>query len=382
MSQRAKQILFVFLDTGGGHCSAASAVAQALCDRYGEEAQVDLVDAMTGYLPWPFSELNSLYNQLVRLNGWPWALTYHLSNGPRRVALLKEAWWPLVRESLLRLLREHPADVVVCCHPLLKDPVLRAQDEVGSKAPLVTLVTDLIAGHAFWFVPGDARCLVPTERARRRALASGLSEKRIQVTGLPVGPCFVASAEEPRSAFRHRLGLKADLPLVLLTSGADGMGAFHSLCRAIVESGVEAQLAMIAGRNEDLRAQLASETWPLPVEVKGFVRNMYEWMGAADLLVTKAGPSTISEALVMGLPMVLSDALPGQELPNVDYVVQSGAGVWAPDPGRAAGAVRGLLTSDDSSLAQMSARARALSQPEAAWRVAEIAWACANGELA
>jgi UDP-N-acetylglucosamine:LPS N-acetylglucosamine transferase len=98
--------------------------------------------------------------------------------------------------------------------------------------------------------------------------------------------------------------------------------------------------------------------------------------------VTKAGPGTISEALVMALPMVLIDALPGQEQPNVDYIVQAGAGVWAPTPGQAAAAVYELLSSDQSRLAHMRASAQALAQPNAARHVAEAVWATANEELA
>ena len=287
----------------------------------------------------------------------------------------------MVRAATSRLLHDHPADVIVSCHPILNYPILRLLSESGVATPLITLVTDLIAAHAFWFVPGVTRCLVPTEGARQKALACGLPAERVLVTGLPVSPCFVVAAREDSFAVRRRLGLEPDLPVVLLMGGAEGMGPLHRLCRAVADSGVQAQLIVVTGRNERLRARLAAETWPLPVRVEGFVRNMHEWMRAADLLVTKAGPSTVSEALVMGLPMVLSGALPGQERPNVDYVVQAGAGVWAPAPGRVATMVRELLPPANPRLAQMAARARALAQPNAARRVAEIVWAAAGGEL-
>ena len=139
-------------------------------------------------------------------------------------------------------------------------------------------------------------------------------------------------------------------------------------------------LVMIAGRNKRLRSKLAAETWPLPVRVEGFVHNMHEWMRAADLLVTRASPTIISEALVMGLPMVLSGALPGQEQPNVDYVVQAGAGVWAPTPRQVTTAVQELLAPGNPQLAQMAARARALARPDAARHVAEVVWAAAGGQ--
>jgi UDP-N-acetylglucosamine:LPS N-acetylglucosamine transferase len=137
---------------------------------------------------------------------------------------------------------------------------------------------------------------------------------------------------------------------------------------------------MVAGRNGRLRGKLAAETWPLPVRVEGFARNMHEWMRSADLLVTRASPTVISEAMVVGLPMVLSGAFPGHERPNVDYVTRAGAGLWAPKPGQAAAAVCKLLTSGNPDLTQMAARARSLARPDAARHVADILWSIAGGE--
>jgi 1,2-diacylglycerol 3-beta-galactosyltransferase len=71
-------------------------------------------------------------------------------------------------------------------------------------------------------------------------------------------------------------------------------------------------------------------------------------MRAASLLVTKAGPGTITEALNAGLPMVLHSHLPGQETGNIDYVVEAGVGLWAPGPQRTAEAVQWWLTNEDA----------------------------------
>jgi 1,2-diacylglycerol 3-beta-galactosyltransferase len=382
VNRHTRHLLFLFSDTGGGHRSTAYAVARALQDLHGERAQVELVDALADYAPWPFKHLSDLYPQMVRLKGRPWAATYHLSDGPRRVELFTKGWWPLVRAASFQLLHEHPADVIVSYHPALNHVILRTLAKIRAKTPLVTLVTDLTTTHAFWLAPEVTWCLVPTEEARRQALACGLPAERVLTTGLPVNPRFIDATQEDPRAVRRRLGLEVDGPVVLLVSGADGMGSPYCLCKAVVDSGVQAQLVVVAGRNSRHRARLASEPWPLPVRVEGFVHNMHEWMRAADLLVTKAGPSTISEALVMGLPMVLSGALPGQERPNVEYVVRAGAGVWAPTPSRAAATVRELLSPGNPALAQMRARARTLAQPDAARRAAEIIWAVAGGELA
>jgi len=379
MGRCVRRLLLLFSDTGGGHRSSACAVAQALRDRYDGQARIELVDALADYAPWPLNRLGNIYTYMVRLRGWPWAAGYRLSDGPRRVALLTRACWPWVRAALRDLLHEHPADVIVSCHPVLNHLTLRILTQIRARTALITLVTDLATGHALWFAPEVAHCLVPTGESREQALARGLPAERVLVTGLPVHPRFVEVAQEDPLVVRRRLGVRLESPMVLLVSGAEGMGPVRRISRAVADSGIQAQLVIVAGRNERLRARLSAETWPLPVRVEGFVDNMHEWMRAADLLVTKAGPSTVSEALVMGLPMVLSDALPGQERPTVDYVVRAGAGVWAPTPGRAAAAVRELLTPGNPRLAHMSACARALAQPDATRRVAEVVWAVAGG---
>ncbi len=381
MNRRPKRLLLLFSDTGGGHRSPACAVAQALQDLYDGQVRIELVDALADYAPWPFNRLSSIYPYMLRLKGWPWAAGYHLSDGPHRVTLLTSGCWPWVRPALFRLIHDHPADAIVCFHPIFNHLILRTLTKIKAKTPLITQVVDLATAHAFWFVPEATRCLVPTGESRQRALARGLPAERVLTTGLPVHPRFVTTAQQDTRAVRRRLELEPDLPAVLLVGGAEGMGPLRHISRAVADSGVQAQLVVIAGRNERLRSRLLAEAWPLPVRVEGLVHNMHEWMQAADLLVTKAGPSTVSEALVMGLPMVLSGALPGQERPTVDYVVQAGAGIWAPRPGQVASAVRELLTPGTLRLSQMAARARSLARPDAAWRVAEIVWnaACDQG---
>ena len=378
----SRRLLFVFSDTGGGHRSTACAVAQTLRERHGVQAEIEMVDALAEYAPWPFNHPSSVYPHMLRLKGLVWSAGFFLSDGPHRVKLPAAGWRLLTGMAMRRLLQDHPADLIVSCHAAFNHLLSRLLPRATAEMRMVTLVTDLTAAHAFWFAPGVARCLVPTESTRRRAVTRGVPPERVQATGLPVRSCFAEIAEEDKRTVRQRLGLESGLPVVLLASGAEGMGPLRRVCKAITSDGVRAQLVVVTGRNGRLRRHLTQEKWSLPVRVEGFVDNMHEWMRAADLLVTKAGPTTISEASIMGLPMVLSGALPGHERPNVDYVVRAGAGVWAPTVGQVMRAVRELLPPASPALAQMAARARALAQPDAAQRVAQVLWTIAKGELA
>jgi 1,2-diacylglycerol 3-beta-galactosyltransferase len=140
-------------------------------------------------------------------------------------------------------------------------------------------------------------------------------------------------------------------------------------------------LIIIAGRNKLLKQRLDESHWKEPMKSYGFVTDMPRLMSAADVLVTKAGPATISEACIAGLPMILYDAIPGQETGNVDYVVENKAGVYAPSPREVADALALWLSEGTAGIARRAANAKALGRPDAVWDIADEAWKLAHHEL-
>ena len=127
----------------------------------------------------------------------------------------------------------------------------------------------------------------------------------------------------------------------------------------------------MTGRNATLQAELAAIHWEIPAHIYGFVDNMPELMHAADLLVTKAGPGTISEALIAGLPMILADFIPGQETGNVQFVEENGVGRYVPDAEAIADLVQEWCTPGQPTLATMASNAVRLARPRAALLIAE-----------
>ncbi|MBE0699350.1 MAG: galactosyldiacylglycerol synthase, partial [Anaerolineaceae bacterium] len=107
------------------------------------------------------------------------------------------------------------------------------------------------------------------------------------------------------------------------------------------------------------------------VKIYGFVQEMPDFMRASDILVSKAGPGTISEAFIAGLPVILYSRLPGQEDGNVGYVVDNFAGVWAPRPDAVVTAMRYWLDHPDQRRKAMDACLR-LARPQAAREIAHL----------
>ncbi len=128
---------------------------------------------------------------------------------------------------------------------------------------------------------------------------------------------------------------------------------------------------MLTGHNAVLRSRLHAETWALPVHVLDFVGDPAPWFAAADLLLTKAGPSTLYEASYAGLPLILTGFIPGQEAANVTWVEEAGAGVYAPQPAQAA-RVAAQWLNERATLETVAAHARTLAPPDAADIVADL----------
>jgi processive 1,2-diacylglycerol beta-glucosyltransferase len=166
-------------------------------------------------------------------------------------------------------------------------------------------------------------------------------------------------------------------------SGGHGVGPVEETYRALLASTIPSQLVVVCGRNESAKARLAAIRPPHRHRVKllGFTERMRWLMAAADLLVTKPGGLTVSEALACGLPMVLVSPIPGQEERNADYLLENGAAVKAATPAALTGKVETLL-SDEKRLAEMRRRAKKLGHPAAGEAVAAQALELLRGREA
>ncbi len=369
-TEAPRRVLVLMSDTGGGHRAAAEAIRAAAQERYGEALQFQLVDVFRDYTPAPFNHAPEIYPLWVNHAPPLWRLSYMLSDHKLTSGLivrLLTAYW---RRRIERMLADHPADMVLNVHSIIARPVMNILSERTPRPSTMTVVTDLVTTHAFWYDPRVDRCLVPTPAARQRGLAMGLQEAQIAVTGLPVHPDFVRRLA-PQAEARRLLEIDPTLPAVLLVSGGEGMGPLFKIARAIDAKRLRCQLLIVAGRNRPLREQLDAQDWHQPTHIYGFVDFMPRLMAAADMIVTKAGPATISEACMAGLPVIISGRVPGQEDGNIQMLLEQDIGVFAPTPEAVAQAVAAWLNADPDEHQQRSRRARDLARPDAAWTIAD-----------
>ena len=371
MNPRKKRILFFFSDTGGGHRSAAEAIREAFYRDYADLAEIVLVDAFKDTTPFPFNQTPKIYLPLTTYAEFLWATGFALTNH----RLMRRASIALVdliaNAGLRRVLREQSPDLVVNDHPIFSAAVCRAVESVCPQVPFVTVVTDLFTAHQLWYDPKTDLTIVPTDGARKVGEKIGVPNDKMQVVGLPVSLKFLGNSKT-REEHRTELGLDANMRTALIVGGGEGMGKLYDIARAINDAKLPLQLVIIAGRNQSLKEKLEQAPWQIPVCIQGFVTNMPDWMRASDVIITKAGPGTICEALACGLPIILSGFLPGQEEGNVTFVQKTQVGVLCREPNEIARTLGTWLEPGNDALNRFEKRAGEVARPHAALDIAKI----------
>ncbi|EFJ25510.1 monogalactosyldiacylglycerol synthase [Selaginella moellendorffii] len=371
-----KRVLILMSDTGGGHRASAEAIKATFELEYGDEYIVNIVDLWKDHTPWPFNQVPRTYNFLVK-HETLWKFTFH-GTRPRLIHQTNFAATGIfIAREVAKGILKHKPDVIVSVHPLMQHIPLRILKTRGllDRIPFTTVITDLNTCHPTWFHKLTTVCFCPSKEVAQRALKAGLKQSQIRVHGLPVRPSF-SRPTRSKDELRRELGMEEDLSAVLLMGGGEGMGPVEETARALGDalkcphSGKPlGQLIVICGRNKRLANRLKAVEWSIPVQIRGFETNMQEWMGACDCIITKAGPGTIAEAMIRGLPVIINDYIAGQEVGNVPYVVDNGVGKYCENPNEIALTVAEWFTTKRKELAQMAENAWKLARPDAVFRI-------------
>lgn len=425
-SKQKGTIQILMSDTGGGHRASANALRDAFDELYPGQIEVDIVDIFTDYGPFfPFNSFVPIYKIMAE---YPilWEIAFKSGETPLGL-WLNEVILELFCFEPFKKCMTRPsgssgkrADMVVSVHPLTQDIPLKILNDVDSNGtsrnegrvtPFATVVTDLAGAYPAWFNSKVDKCFVPSDVLNQAARNRGLSSEQLVQYGLPIRKGFWADSDSPSSAtarmannsgnffddlfasfgggkktssgstanasksvLQGKLGMKEGVPTVLIVGGGDGMGGIIQQAKAMgdklskkaAEDGREYQMVVVCGNNKKAQEILSANDWGegVAVTVNGFVNNMDEWMRSSDVIVTKAGPGTIAEASICGLPCMLSSFLPGQEEGNVPYVENSGFGSYSGNPNIIAETVSTWLSSPEM-LQTMQAAALAAARPTA-----------------
>jgi processive 1,2-diacylglycerol beta-glucosyltransferase len=363
----APRILVLSAPYGAGHARAADAVARAFA---AEGAQVEVLDHFVSFLPPAFVRTSlAMFWGILRVAPSLWGLAYEFSAriGPRSPAMA--GMDRIGSEGLLRHLEQTRPDAVVHVHPTPAGAMASLRARGATRLPHGIVFTDFSA-HPQWIHAGLERYFVPTEAVRAGVVAQGVAADRVVTSGLPVDPTFMTPPDRP--ALRVALGLPADVPVVLVTGGMQGLlRGVAEACEALAALDRPFVALAVCGDHHRLAARLRERHGrDARFRIFGHVTDMARVIGVADLVVSKAGAMTCAEALALGRPLLLHRSLPGQEQANEAGLVAAGAALRA----RGARELRrclDALLAEPELRAALAATARTLRRPEAGRTVAK-----------
>ena len=232
----------------------------------------------------------------------------------------------LFARELYPTIEEYAPDIILSTHPFATEMVseLKAQGKV--KVPLICLMTDYGA-HRAWICENVDAYVVAAEHMVDELAAFGVDKSKVYPYGIPVFANFF----EPQDTemLVREMEMDPEVPIVLFMAGSFGVSNIIGLYRRLVSQNVPLQVIVITGRNKKLYEAFEKEVKVSPMKTKliYFTDEVEKYMHASDLIVTKPGGLTVSEALACNLPLAVFSAIPGQEEDNANFLKANDMGV-------------------------------------------------------
>lgn len=357
---------FIYFEAGGGHKSAAMALESVIgAEGYGWNVRLvnlqEVLDPLDIFRKLTGIRLEDIYNRLLA-KGWTLGSVYLLPLMQGVIRMYHDASVKL----LVDFWKQRRPDMVVSLVPNLNRALFESLHKSLPGTPFVTILTDLAdyPPH-FWIEKQPQYFICGTEKAKEQAIALGHSAARIfQTGGMILRPSFYQTPTVVRHEERQRLGLNPDLPTGIVLFGGEGSNVMFSIAEKLGNSSLDLQLIMICGRNASLKSRLQDLRTRNRMFVEGFTKEIPYYMSLSDFFIGKPGPGSISEAIKMGLPVIVESnawTLP-QERFNGEWVRDQRVGIVLRNFRQISNAVEELLAGNRlsemrSRIVQMNNRA-------------------------
>lgn len=366
---KINNILIISASIGSGHNRAANAVAAELKQRY-PAAQINVVDFMAGKNSYVNRLVKESYLKLLDISPNIYDLLYRWTQGAQRGSKAKSLVGRIMKRSMAKLVNRYQPDLLVTTHPFPCGAAAQLKAEGRIITPLMAVITDFSV-HRMWIYKEVDCYFVAAPELHVQLAEQGIEQERVYVTGIPISTEFAANVDG--DLMINKLGLDKQKPIVLIMGGGLGLGGVKEALMSLERVIMPLQIIVVTGRNSVLRHELkaAADSSCHVTQVLGFTKRISELMAIADILITKPGALTISEALAMQLPMLLYESIPGQEKDNAAWLEANGAATLIREEQDLGSQVTRMLVNEEFRK-NIEDRAAKLAKPRAAAAVVDV----------
>ena len=318
------RILILTCATGGGHLRAAAALESYIRETTGHEViQMDFLKSIGKLLD---KTICDGYLFMAKKTPALFGRLYKSANKDNTFADFVPRTSELLSYQLFPHIDELQPDVIISTHPFATEMVSSLKEEKKITCPLICIMTDY-GVHKAWIAPYVDAYVVACEDMVDDLVRLGIPRQSVHPYGIPVHDVFFDKGDQPK--LLREMWLDTDVPTVLFMAGSMGVSNIVQLYSELCASPLDLQIIIITGNNEKLYNLFAEQipTSPKKTKLVQFTKEVERYMHAADLIVTKPGGLTVSEALACNLPLAVFDAIPGQEEDNANFLQTHDMGV-------------------------------------------------------
>ncbi|WP_371371274.1 glycosyltransferase [Sporomusa aerivorans] len=365
----SNKVLFISAPIGSGHIRAAQAVSHMLKMTH-PTCQSEICNVFDFLNPVIGQTILKTYLKILNIFPQAYGSMYNWGNQSHLALFGRELISKFLAGQMVDYINKFQPSVIVCTHATPAGLVAWSKKKGLLAVPAVAVITDFVA-HRLWIYPELDRYFVAHEGMIEYLSKQGIARQFLSVTGIPVNYDF--SQPGDRMAILKWLKLDGNKKTILLMGGGGGLLPMEEILQACMASDRPMQFIAIAGNNSKLYQSLSrlALTARHPVRVLGFIDNIREVMGVADLLISKPGGMSSSEALAIGVPLIIYRPIPGQEEANTRYLLEKRAALRADSLNELMTVLGNLLAEGCKELRDLRYQATSIGRPNAAKNIAE-----------
>ncbi len=364
------KVLFISAPIGAGHIRAAQAVSHMLKTSI-PACQTELCNVFDFFHPVIGQTILRTYLKILDTFPQAYGTMYSWGNQSRLALLGRELVSQFLAGRMVNYINKFQPSVIVCTHATPAGLVAWIKKKGLLTVPAVAIVTDFVT-HRLWVYPEFDRYFVAHAGMAEYLGKFGIPEESVTVTGIPVSHYF--SQRSDRSQILNRLKLDQGRKTILIMGGGAGVLPMDKILETCMGIDKPLQFIAIAGNNQQLYRRLTrfEASARHPVRVLGYIDNVHEVMSAADLLISKPGGMSASEALALGVPLIIYRPIPGQEEANTRYLLDSRAALRADSLSELKNILLSLMFGDNAELSSLQQQAASIGRPNAAKNIADL----------
>ncbi|HEY9060015.1 MAG TPA: glycosyltransferase [Pseudobacteroides sp.] len=362
------KILILTVSAGAGHIKAAEAISEQIKLKY-PDSNIMIIDTYKYISPLLDRIIVGGYLSILKMSPRIYDKYYSLSEPIGSRYNFGSMLNRFLAIKLMELIDEFNPSVIACTNFIPLQILSTLHKKSRLKTPTISVITDYTT-HSYWVHEYVSAYVVANDFIKTELINKGISSDIIHPLGIPVGTSFYQNNDKHKLLSKY--GMK-NKPTILIMGGSLGFGNIKNTFLSLLKLKRDIQIVVITGTNNKLRSQLErySKNSEKCIHIIGYTDKISDYMEMSDILITKPGGMTVSEALTKNIPLLLISPIPGQEERNAQFLSNIGAAARAIKKGDLENILHQLID-NPLRMCHMKEMAKFLAKPDATEKIAGL----------